>query len=113
MIPLTFYITLLFSLSTITLSTSVTSGITSITVFLGMLIWPLISGSRVYSLSFLNYTPLPWINYRMVTSSGFNYLRSISLTPLSDYYGLIISIIGSILLFLLTVLKKKKKDIKS
>ena len=113
MIPLTFYITLLFSLSTITLSTSVTSGITSITVFLGMLIWPLISGSRVYSLSFLNYTPLPWINYRMVTSSGLNYLRSISLTPLSDYYGLIISIIGSILLFLLTVFVYNKKDIKS
>ncbi len=113
MIPLTFFITLLFSLSTITLSTSATSGIAAITTFFGMLIWPLISGSRAYLLSPLNYTPLPWVNYRMVTSSGLNYLRSISLTPLNDSYGLIISIIGSVLLFLLTVYVYNKKDIKN
>ena len=103
----------MFSFSTLTLSSSFTSSVTSILAFFSMLIWVLIANSKAYFLTFLSYTPLPWLDYWYTQNSSTSYLKAISRTDLSNSYGLIISLFISIIIFLTTVYIYNKKDVKN
>ena len=113
LIPIIAFLTLMFSISTITLSTTLAESLTLILTFLSTFTWMLIAKAKVTFLTFLNYTPFPWIDYSFVTMDSEFYLKSITRTNLSSSYGIIISIVFSIILFLITVLIYNKKDIKS
>ncbi|MBR1386072.1 MAG: ABC transporter permease subunit [Bacilli bacterium] len=113
LIPIIAFLTLMFSISTITLSTTLAESLTLILVILSTFSWMLIAKARVTFLNFLNYSPFPWIDYRFVSMDSEFYLKAITRTWLNSSYGLIISIIVSITLFLITVLVYNKKDIKS
>lgn len=112
-IPVICFITIMFSFSTLTLSSSFTSSVTSILAFFSMLIWVLIANSKAYFLTFLSYTPLPWLDYWYTQNSSTSYLKAISRTDLSNSYGLIISLLISIIIFLTTVYIYNKKDVKN
>lgn len=112
-IPICFFLCVLFSLSTITLSTALTASITSIISILSVAIWSMISNFKLTFLQFLVYTPIPYIDYWFVRYHNLYYIKTIVKTPLNDSYGIIISIILSVLLFILTSLIYNKRDIKN
>ena len=112
-IPVLCMLCVLFSLSTITLSTSLTASITSILSIISVTIWALISNFNATFLTFLSYTPIPYLGYWFTRYHSRYYIQTISTTPLNDEYGLLISIVVTIVLFLLTILIYNKRDIKN
>ena len=112
-IPIWCYLSILFTLSALTLSTSLTAVLTSITSVVSINIWMLISNFRATFLTFLSYTPIPYLDYWLVRYNNFYYVESISRTNLWDNYGLFISLIVGLVLFFITVLIYNKKDIKN
>lgn len=112
-IPVLCMLCVLFSLSTITLSTSLTASITSILSIISVTIWALISNFNATFLTFLSYTPIPYLDYWFTRYHSRYYIQTISTTPLNDEYGLLISIVVTIVLFLLTILIYNKRDIKN
>lgn len=112
-IPVICFITIMFSFSTLTLSTSFTSSVTSTMTLFSMLIWMLIANSKAYFLTFLSYTPLPWLDYWYTQNNSTAYMKAISRTNLSNSYGFIISILVSVIVFLITAFIYNKKDIKN
>lgn len=112
-VPVWCFLSILFSLSTITLSTALTASLTSIVSIFSITIWAMIANFGARFLTVLSYTPIPYLDYWFVRYSNNYYIRTISSTPLSDNYGLIISLVVSIVLFLITVLIYNKRDVKN
>lgn len=112
-IPVCCVLVMLFSLSTITLSTSLTATLISIVSVFSISIWMIISNMGAIFLKFLCYTPIPYIDYYFVRYRSIYYLQTISSTNLNYNYGLIISLIVGIILYIITVIIYNKRDIKN
>ena len=112
-IPVWCFLSILFSLSTITLSTALTASLTSIISIFSITIWMLIANFGARFLTILSYTPIPYLDYWFVRYGNSCYIQTISNTGLSDSYGLMISLIVTVILFLITVLIYNKRDIKN
>ncbi len=111
-LPVCCFVVFLFSLSTISLHTSLTASIISILSIFSLFVWNLISNFGMTFLSFLLYTPIPYLNYWFVRSHYNFYDMSIVRTNLSDSYGIIISIVIAVLSYMISVYIYSKRDIK-
>lgn len=112
-IPICCFQVVLFSLSTITLSTSLTASIISILTVFSFMIWFLISQLGLTFLSFLCYTPIPYLDYWMVRYNSRYYLESIVRENLFSNYGIIIGLVVAFICTLVTIFIYKKRDIKN
>ncbi len=115
MIPACFFLSLILFLSSITLSTALTASITSILTLFSIMIWVwvLVSNFGLTFLKFFCYTPIPYLDYWMVSYHSEYYLESCMLTGLYEPFGLIISLVFILILYFLTVFIYTKRDIKN
>lgn len=113
MIPACFFLSLILFLSSITLSTALTASVTSILTLFSIMIWVLVSNFGLTFLKFFCYTPIPYLDYWMVSYHSEYYLESCMLTGLYEPFGLIISLVFILILYFLTVFIYTKRDIKN
>lgn len=112
-IPICCFQVVLFSLSTLTLSTSLTASIISILTVFSFMVWFLISQLGLTFLSFLCYTPIPYLDYWMVRYNSRYYLESIVRENLFSNYGIVIGLVVAVVCALITIFIYKKRDIKN
>lgn len=112
-IPICCFQVVLFSLSALTLSTSLTASIISILTVFSFMIWFLISQLGLTFLSFLCYTPIPYLDYWMVRYNSRYYLESIVRENLFSNYGIVIGLVVAVVCTLVTIFIYKKRDIKN
>lgn len=112
-IPICCFQVVLFSLSTLTLSTSLTASIISILTVFSFMIWFLISQLGFTFLSFLCYTPIPYLDYWMVRYNSRIYLEAIVREELFSNYGIVIGLVVAVVCTLVTIFIYKKRDIKN
>ena len=112
-IPICCFQVILFGLSALTLSTSFTASIVSILTVFSFMIWFLISQLGLTFLSFLSYTPIPYLDYWMVRYNSRYYLESIVRENLFSNYGIVISLVVAVGCALITIFVYEKRDIKN
>jgi len=112
-IPICCFQVVLFSLSALTLNTSLTASIISILTVFSFMIWFLISQLGLTFLDFLSYTPIPYLDYWFVRYNSRIYLEAVVRSNVFTGYGLLIGIIVAVLLTIITLLIYRKRDIKN
>ncbi|MCI8588168.1 MAG: ABC transporter permease [Bacilli bacterium] len=112
-IPICCFQVILFGLSALTLSTSFTASIVSILTVFSFMIWFLISQLGLTFLSFLSYTPIPYLDYWMIRYNSRYYLESIVRENLFSNYGIVISLVVAVGCALITIFVYEKRDIKN
>ena len=109
-IPMVAILSIMFFLSAITLNIALTSGITVVLSLVSFVAWYLIS---IYKLSFLIYTPIPYLSYGDILNKTEYYLNSNLTNIVTIEFGVIISLIFIIVSYFLTNIIYIKKDIKN
>ena len=112
-IPICCFQVVLFSLSALTLNTSLTASIISILTVFSFMIWFLISQLGLTFLDFLSYTPIPYLDYWFVRYNSRIYLEAVVRCPVFTGYGLVIGIVVAVVLTLITLFIYRKRDIKN
>lgn len=109
-IPMVAILSIMFFLSAITLNIALTSSITVVLSLVSFVAWYLIS---IYKLSFLIYTPIPYLSYGDILNKTEYYLNSNLTNIVTIEFGVIISLIFIIVSYFLTNIIYIKKDIKN
>jgi len=109
-IPVITVLSIIMFLSTVTLSTSLTVGITLIFAILSPITWFLIYN---FDFTFLVYTPLPYFDLGLIINNFEYYIKSLRLIESNVSMGLIISIVTTLILYLVTNYIYIKRDIKN
>ncbi len=109
-IPVIAFISLMFVISTITLNTTITIGISTTCVMLSPFIWHFI---QLLKLKLVAYTPIPYFMFSNVINFNENYLKSMALFDITDSTGVIISIITIIICYVVSNFIYVKRDIKN
>ncbi len=112
-IPICCFQVVLFSLSALTLNTSLTASIISILTVFSFMVWFLISQLGLTFLDFLSYTPIPYLDYWFVRYNSRIYLEAVVRSNVFTGYGLLIGIVVAILLTIITLFVYRKRDIKN
>jgi len=109
-IPIISFFSIIFLISTITLSTQLTIGIASILTIISPFMWYF---TYTYNLRFLAYTPLPYFNFGLIINNHEYYLSSLKIVNVNYYTGLIICTITTIICYIISNLIYTKRDIKN
>lgn len=109
-IPVICFLSILFFLSAITLSTSITVGITSILAILSPIYWFLCANLKC---RFLIYTPFLFFDVGFIHSKLEPYTNILKQANISYGRGIIISIVVTIILYGITNIVYTKRDIKN
>lgn len=109
-IPVISFISIMLFLSTITLSTSLTVGISMILALISPISWYLICN---FKLTFLAYTPIPYFDLGLIINNFEACINSLKLIDVNVSLGIIISIVTIVVLYLITNFVYTKKDIKN
>lgn len=109
-IPVLAMVTIVFALSVITLSTSLTVGITLIPTLLSLALWQLISQ---FSLYFLLNTPFPYFNLTLMEEGNNFYLATLYSVDIGKWQFLKVSIITILLCYFLAHFVFVKRDVKN
>lgn len=109
-IPVLCFLALLFFLSTVTLSTAITTGITSIISIVSPFLWILGTLSHY---KIVVYTPIWYLDCGFIFNDTNQYMSSLVTIFYHWKNGVIISLIVGIILYVLTTLIYIKRDIKN
>lgn len=109
-IPVISMISILFMLSTITLNTTITIGISTILVMISPFLWHFI---QLLHLKIVAYTPIPYFMFSQVINLNEGYLKTMDICNISESYGIIISVITIIICYLVSNYVYTKRDIKN
>lgn len=109
-IPVIAFLSILFFLSTVTLNTSLTVGITSIVSVLGFFMWLM---QFVNNFKYIVYTPFWYLDCGYILMNADFYQISLSTSAYSLSTGVIVSIIVTIIMLLFTNIIYIKRDIKN
>ena len=110
-IPVICFLSFMFFLSTTFKNTVFTSSICSIFTLLSLLIWVILDNLKIKVLYYISYTPLAYLDFNIIREHNRFYLNTISNTNLNSIYGIIISIICTIIFLLISINYYKKIDI--
>lgn len=110
-IPVICFLSFMFFLSATFKNTVFTSSICSIFTLLSLLIWVILDNLKIKILYFISYTPLAYLDLNIIREHNRFYLNTISNTNLNSIYGIIISIICTIIFLLISINYYKKIDI--
>ncbi len=109
-IPLIAMLSILLMLSTVTLSTIVTVGISSIGTVLSIFLWHFIYN---YKLFFLAYTPVPYLDFLTVTNHSENYIKTLSVIDVRPGVGLFICILYIVICYAISYFVYTRRDVKN
>ena len=109
-IPVMVFLSLLFFLSTITLNTSLTVGITSVISILSLFMWLL---QFINNFKYIVYTPLWYLDSGYIFMNTEIYQISLNIISYNFKMGVISSIVVTIILLLITNIVYLKRDIKT
>ena len=110
-IPIIFMLSFMFMLSSTIKSGALTSTITSIISVFSFLYFILFELFNLDILKYYCYLPFSYINYNIIIENSDSYIKGISYTNLSNYYGIIICIIFTIINLVFSINYYKKIDI--
>ena len=109
-IPMIAFLSILFFLSTITLNTALTVGITTILAIVSPIMWILIYSTKLYSMKFV---PFMYFDPGFIINNSKEYSYFIKNTSMDFALGIIVSIICIVILYLITNIVYSKRDIKN
>lgn len=109
-IPLIACLSILLMLSTITLKTTITTGITTIMATISIVLWHFIFN---YKLFFLAYTPIPYLDFLTVKNHSENYLKTLEVINVSPKVGMIVCILFIMVCYTISHIVYTKRDVKS
>ena len=109
-IPVICFLGILFFLSTITLSTSITVGVTSVLAILTPIYWFLCSNLKC---KFLIYTPFLFFDVGFIHGKYEPYTTVLKQIDISYGRGIIISVLVTLFLYIMTNIVYIKRDIKN
>ncbi len=109
-IPVICFLSILFMLSTLTLNTSITVGISSVISVLAPVLFLFKFNTHFKEIV---YTPLWYFDLGFILNDDFHYIESLIKYFYHWEYGILISLIVGIILYVLTTLIYSKKDIKN
>ncbi len=107
-IPVICFLSILLFLSTVTLNTSLTTGVCSLISVLSIVSWSIVSQYK-----FLVLTPLMYFDMGYIYTRSDTYMEALTKCNISYTYGIIISILIAALLFVITNIIYNKRDITS
>lgn len=109
-IPLIFLISMLFFLSTVTLSTSLTVGVSSVISALGVCLWIM---STAGNFKYIVYTPFWYLDCGFIFNNSYLYTESLYKISYNLSTGIIISTVVAFILYLITNIIYIRRDIKN
>lgn len=109
-IPVISLVSIVFMLSTITLNTTITIGVSMILVMISPFLWHFI---QLLNLKILAYTPIPYLMFSQVINLSEGYLKTLDICNLSVSYGIIISIVTIGICYSISHYVYTKRDIKN
>ena len=92
-------------------NTVVTSSVCSVLTLLSILIWVILDNLKIKVLYFIAYLPISYLDYNIIRENNIFYINSISNTNLTSIYGIIISVICTIIFLFISINYYKKIDI--
>ena len=110
-IPVICFLSFMFFLSTTFKNTVFTSSVCSVFTLLSLLIWVILDNLKIKVLYLISYTPLAYLDFNIIRENNRFYINTISNTNLTGAYGIIISIICTIIFLLISISYYKKIDI--
>ena len=110
-IPVICFLSFMFFLSTTFKNTVFTSSVCSVFTLLSLLIWVILDNLKIKVLYLISYTPLAYLDFNIIRENNRFYINTISNTNLTSAYGIIISIICTIIFLLISISYYKKIDI--
>lgn len=114
MLPMLFYVSLLFLCSAFIPTQAVTSTLLTVLSVFFSLVWILIAVLRLLDINTLVYLPLAYGNYAFSYLYDFFYQYALAKSGVPNApYGMIVSLIGTFVVFGLVLLLYRKKDIKN
>lgn len=105
-IPVICFLSILLFLSTVTLNTSLTTGVCSLISILSVISWYLISHIKM-----LIVTPLIYFDTGFIYMRSRTYMEALTQVDISYSYGIVISILVTLILFIITTIIYNKRDI--
>lgn len=109
-IPVICFLSILFFLSTITLNTSITVGITSVLAILSPIYWFICANLKC---KFLIYTPFLFFDVGFIHGKYEPYTNILKQVDISYSRGIIISLIITMILYIITNIIYSKRDVKN
>lgn len=109
-IPVVAMLSITFMISTISLNTAVTIGISILFSVLSPFLWHFI---QQYRILFLAYTPFPYAMFSQVIYLNENFVKTVSLTPIKEITGISISCLTIVICYTLSNIIYIKRDIKN
>ncbi len=109
-IPIICYLSILFFLSIITNSTSLTVGITTALGIISPFLWLL---TMAGNFKYIVYTPLWYFDCGFIFGNRFEYLESLQKIDFSLSMGIVISLIVTFLLYIISNITYIRRDIKN
>ena len=110
-IPVICFLSFMYFLSATFKNTVVTSSVCSVLTLLSILIWVILDNLKIKVLYYISYAPLAYLDFNIIREHNRFYLNTISNTNLNSIYGIIISIICTIIFLLISINYYKKIDI--
>ena len=110
-IPVICFLSFMYFLSATFKNTVVTSSVCSVLTLLSILIWVILDNLKIKVLYFIAYLPISYLDYNIIRENNIFYINSISNTNLTSIYGIIISVICTIIFLFISVSYYKKIDI--
>lgn len=104
-IPTICYLSFLLFLSTITLNTSVTIGITSSLSIVSLVVW-------LFGMKKIIFTPIWYFDCGFMINESYLYLESLRYNYYNINTGIIICLITTVLLYIITNIVYIKRDVK-
>lgn len=109
-IPMISFLSILFALSTITLNTAVTVGITTILSIISPIIWIVTYSTKIY---FIKYIPFFYFDLGFIHNKSKEYSILLKNTDINIKLGIIVSLVCIIVCYLITNIIYSKRDIKN
>lgn len=109
-IPMICYLSILFSLSTITLNTSITVGVTTVISVLSPILW-LLSFFEIFKE--IVYTSFWYSDLGFIFNNSYLYIESLMQIFYHWEYGIVLCLIVAIILYVITNIVYIKRDIKN
>lgn len=109
-VPLIACLSILLMLSTVTLKTTITTGITTIMAVASAVLWHFIFN---YKLFFLAYTPIPYLDFLTVKNHSENYLKTLEVMDVSPKVGMFVCILFIVICYTISHILYTKRDVKN
>lgn len=109
-IPILCFLAILFFLSTVTLNTAITTGVTSILAIVIPFLWLLGTLSHYKAIV---YTPIWYFDFGFIFNNTNQYMASLTSIFYNWWIGILISLVVAILLYLITTIIYTRRDIKN